>query len=378
MTDSNQKDQCPTKSFDVAIKNLLRSMAETHEQSVEKGVMGFAQTGNSQPYWVICREKFHSLYLKCNKPSAFESVFRAFYKKYRDDLIEPIIEEGKVYDEWLKTEEILPGPVSDITPKRATKKRSAKISHVDGTLSWTPNATCKGIVLYFDEKDPKFRAVSIPVSEAYVEACKQYAKLYKEKKIHSALPVTILFSLYACVYHVATEEDKEALQENLVSLKEVLQTLLPEGNNDEGSTLNPIKEMIKAFAKNSGMATVLGNMDDGKVNEAFSTLFSSETTEKIGSVIRTVNDKMKDTNTNDIGEVLTKVGSVLSSNEVKEQIKETVDLVQGINSSSAAAAKSPTQVPFDESNTEVVASQTLTDSVTINIPQPEAGASEQE
>jgi len=330
---------CITKNFDTALKGLLRAMTDVYEQTAEKGTMGIVKT-QTQPYWVVCTEKFHSLYLKVNKPESFIPMFKKFFDTYKKDIIDVIIEDGRVYDEWIKVKDVLPSPKN---PEPASsdkkKRRTGKVSHMDGTISWSANATCSGIVLYYGE-DPKFRAINIPISEAYIEACKHYDKSFKEKKEHSPLPATILLCLYACAYHVASKEDAELIQENLISLKEVVDSLVPE-DNGEGNTLNPIKEIMKTFAKQTGMASALGGMGDGKMNEAFNTLFNPETTEKIGNVIKAVNEQMKDTKTDNIGDVLTKVGSVLTSPDIKQQISDTVDGIQKLQATIPTAENTP-------------------------------------
>jgi hypothetical protein len=334
--------------FDVAVKKLLRAMQEVNDAT--SSPMNFAR---SEPYWVICLGKFHAAYLKANNPDGFKPMFRKFYETQRENFKEYIIEEGNVYDEWLKVKDTLPGPgKSKSSNRRSSKSNRARKSN-DDDCSWTPSATCKGHVVYFNTDNEKLRAVSIPLSEAYLHACKHYSDLSKEKGVCSPLPATILHSLYTAISYVRDPEDQDIFDENIANLRDIVESLTPEDSGTEGSTLDPLKGMMKALAKNSGFSSVNG-ADESQINNVLGTLFNSETSNKITNVVKTVTEQISTTNSNNVSDVIGQIGSLLQNPTLSDMVKDTVESAQRLEGTIPTAETVSQQAPPPTSVTTVI------------------------
>ena len=342
-TPSTVAESVTPDAFDVAVKKLLRAMQEVHEATSNTGPMNFTR---AEPYWVICLGKFHAAYLKANNPDGFRPMFRKFYETHRESIKDQIIEDDKVYDDWIKTKVVIPSSIKS-TSKSGKSHRSRK--HSEDTASWNPHASCKGVVIYFDPTNDKLRAVSIPLSEAYLQACKYYAELSKDKGVCSALPATILYSFYAAMSQVCDPEDVEALTANVESLKDVVDSLTPESTGTEGSTLEPLKDMMKALAKNSGIPG-MAQGDDSQINSALGTLFSAETSDKISNVVRSVTEQISTKSGDNVGDVVSQIGQLLQNPTLTDMVKDTVESAQKLQDSiptqqSVDSTPSPTGVP---------------------------------
>lgn len=325
-TSSTPNESVAPDAFDVAVKKLLRTMQDVHEATDKTSPMNF---NRADPYWVICLGKFHAAYLKANNPDGFKPMFRQFYETHRNSIMEQIIEDNQVYDDWIKTKEVFPAPGKSIQ-KSGKNHRSRK--HNDDTASWNPHASCKGLVIYFDSHNEKLRAVSIPLSEAYLQACKHYAELSKDKGVCSPFPATILYSFYAAMSAVCDPTDLEILTENVESLKDVVDSLTPESTGTEGSTLEPLKDMMKALAKSSGIPGMNAG-DDSQINSALGTLFSAETSDKISNVVRSVTEQISTKGGDNVGDVVSQIGQLLQNPTLTDMVKDTVDSAQRLQDS---------------------------------------------
>jgi uncharacterized protein YjgD (DUF1641 family) len=312
--------------------------------------MNFAR---SEPYWVICLGKFHAAYLKANSPDGFKPMFRTFYEAQRESFKEYIIEDKHVYDEWLKVKETLPGPGKAKSSNRRSSKSNRARKSNDDDCSWTPSATCKGHVVYFNTENEKLRAVSIPLTEAYLQACKHYSELSKEKGVCSPLPATILYSLYTAISYVKDPEDQDVFDENISNLRDIVESLTPEDSGTEGSTLDPLKGMMKALAKNSGFSSVNG-ADESQINNVLGSLFNSETSSKITNVVKTVTEQISTTNSNNVSDVIGQIGSLLQNPTLSDMVKDTVESAQRLENSIPTAETVGVQEPLPASTATVI------------------------
>jgi hypothetical protein len=352
-TPSTVTENVTPDAFDVAVKKLLRAMQDVHEATTQTCPMNF---NRAEPYWVICLGKFHAAYLKANHPDGFRPMFRKFYDTHRENIKAQIIEDDQVYDDWIKTKVVVHNSIKS-TSKSGKNHRSRK--HTEDSSSWNPHVSCKGLVIYFDPNNDKLRAVSIPLSEAYLQACKYYAELSKDKGVCSPLPATILYSFYAAMSQVCDPQDLEALTANVESLKDVVDSLTPESTGTEGSTLEPLKDMMKALAKNSGIPG-MNQGDDSQINSALGTLFSAETSDKISNVVRSVTEQISTKSGDNVGDVVSQIGQLLQNPTLTDMVKDTVESAQRLQDSIPTqqnVSGTPVGVPTASSGPDSAADQ---------------------
>jgi hypothetical protein len=146
-------------TLDSSIKGLLKTITAIGNHG-KIGSMDFLKT--SKPYWNLCCDKFHAAYVKARNPDGFRDMFYNFYDKNRDRFVEDVVCDGEINDEWLKNKEVKTGTSSK-------KKKSA-----DEFGFSLKSIACRGEIIYFDESNEKIRNVSIPITEAYLAACKIY------------------------------------------------------------------------------------------------------------------------------------------------------------------------------------------------------------
>lgn len=345
---SVEKQELPTESFDAAFKGLMETAMQVEREVTD----AFSMKKVVQPYWALCITKLYTSYIAAENPDGFKEMFRNFYKEYRKQLIEPLMDSDGMNDSWLKVKEILPAPFDNDGKKRPKN------------LFGAPEIL-EGLVLYF-QTERKYRAFCIPISKVYRVACEHYVEMEKEKSVHSPLPAAILYNFYAAFLHVCKDKDKKAILKNVEVIKEIVVELSPEEGSDNGSTFSPLKEMMKRFAKSSGMPLD----DSGKMEEAIGQLFKPETTEKINKLVKTVTESFTaSTETNgvpDIDKVLSNIGTALQKPELRDILSEQTKNITNLQASIPTAenpvggALSPTVSPTSTA-TPASAASSITD-----------------
>jgi hypothetical protein len=325
MATVTEKEKTPQDDFGTAVSGLLKTLKNTHEVTQNKSVLSFA---SSESNWSICNGKFRTTFISVNKPDNFKPIFRTFYNEFRADLIVPILDDGAVCDDWLKDQKIINMPWMKKSGKKSTRIRS------DDDFSWSTETNLKGVVIYFDKSDEKMKRIAIPLTEAYCCAVKHFKKeSTKKEAVYISLPASILFHLYACVYHVAKKDDKEAIKANMISMKEIVDSLTPEGSNDkEGSTLNPMKDLVRGLAKTMG-----GGVDSEKISGMLTSMFSEEASKKMSEIVKNVSEKVgnisgKDGNT-DITAMMSSVGKILMEPTAQDLLRSTIEEAGKLNDS---------------------------------------------
>lgn len=332
MSTLEKKRECPTDSFDVAFRTLCRTMTEIKSETATGGSFDLH---SKDPYWAICCGKIYSAYIQIDNPELFKPMFVAFYEKYRDELIQQISDEEGINDEWIKVREVLPHPGAVRSSKGSKSSRGSSKRANDG-LSWSSVQSVEGHVLYYSDNE-KHRAVSLPFTKAYLVACAHFVKLRKEKEICSSLPAQLLFSFYSAIYHICDEEDKLDIKNNVTNLKEMVAVLTPEESSESGA-LDPLKNIMKMFAKQTGLGGEGG--DTSQMSNALTNIFTPEVSKKIGDVVTKVTDSIKKAGETtgadgkpNIDGVIGAIGNVFQSNEVQGMLKETVGTIANLQNS---------------------------------------------
>jgi len=297
-------------TLDGSIRALLKVVSQIKDRS--NGTLDLLKT--SKPYWHLCAEKFHAAYTKAKNAEGFRDMFRVFYDKHQDKFTEDVVDEdGDINDEWLKNKEVL---------VKNKKKKS-----VDDAIFSLRNINCRGEVIYFDESNEKIRNVSIPISEAYLAACKIYADGAKNGE-YSPLPAQLLHNLFNLMTHICDKEEKEEVEKNVKALKEIIENLSDENQVEDGtgSTLNPLTSVMKTFADKFGLGGEGGfNVDN--LQKTVSNIFSDDTTSKMKEMFNTFSEKVKLDEAKDISSIISNVSDAMKDPSLQDTLKETLGAV---------------------------------------------------
>jgi hypothetical protein len=294
--------------LDTSIKALLRVISQI--QSRSSGNVDFMKS--SKPYWHLCIEKFHAAYIKAKNPDGFQDMFNTFFEKHLSKFTEEVIDEdGDINDEWLKNKEVQ-------TPKGNKKKKT-----IDESSFSLRNINCRGEVIYFDESNEKVRNVSIPISEAYLAACKIYADGAKRGE-YSPLPAQLLTALFSVMLEVCDKEYEKEVRKNVKSLKEIVEQLTngeEENTSGTGSTLDPISGLLNQVKKKLNLGD---NLDLSSLEKITSGLFDSDVTNKVKGIWDTFNEKVNLKEGADLSTIISNVSDAMKDGELQERLKGTI------------------------------------------------------
>lgn len=302
-------------TLDGSIRSLLRVISQIKDVS-RSAVSDLLTT--SKPYWHLCSEKFHAAYTKAKNPEGFRDMFNTFFEKHIDKFTEEVVDEdGDINDEWLKNKEVI--------SKSSKKKKSDDYSFS------LKNINCRGEIIYFDESNEKIRNVSIPITEAYLAACKIYSDGAKNGE-YSPLPAQLLFNLFNVMSFVCDESYADKVKKNVKALKEIIDNLTDEteqNDTETGSTLNPITGVMKTFAKKFGLdgSNGAGGFNIGNIEKTVSSLFSDDVADKMKNVFNSFTEKVNLGDAKDIGSIISNVSDAMKDPALQENLKETLSSV---------------------------------------------------
>jgi hypothetical protein len=302
-------------TLDSSIKGLLKIISAIGNNG-KIGSMDFLKT--SKPYWNLCCDKFHAAYVKARNPEGFRDMFYNFYDKNRDRFVEDVVSDGEINDEWLKNKEVFPAPGASAGSK---KKKSA-----DEFGFSLKSIACRGEIIYFDESNEKIRNVSVPITEAYLAACKIYVDGAKSGE-YSPLPAQLLFFLYQIMYHVCDTDDQDVMKSNVAALREIVESLTSEEatSSGEGATLEPIKGMMKTLANKFGVNGDASKFLEGDgIQKAISGIFSEEVTGKMKNMWSTFQEKVKIDDSKDIGALISNIGEAIKDPSLQSTLQEGI------------------------------------------------------
>jgi hypothetical protein len=311
-----KKDPVESSTLDSSIKGLLKVISSIGNN----GKLGVDFMKTSKPYWNLCCDKFHAAYIKARNPEGFRDMFYNFFDSRREKFVEDVVSDGEINDEWLKNKEVLPIPGSGAGKK---KKSSDEFGFSLKSIS------CRGEIIYFDATNEKIRNVSIPITEAYLAACKIYVDGAKNGE-YSPLPAQLLYNLFLIIYHVCDTEDQEVMKANCHSLKEIVDSLTSEDeiNDGTGATLEPIKGMMKSLADKFGLSGDASKLMEGDgIQKAISGIFSDEVTGKMKNMWNTFQDKVKIDDTKDIGSLINNIGEAIKDPSLQNTLQEGISTI---------------------------------------------------
>jgi hypothetical protein len=242
-------------------------------------------------------------------------MFLNFLNKHKDEFTSEVVDEesGDLNDNWIKNKEVL----------NQDKKKGKKKSGDDVSFSLR-NINCRGEVIYFDESNEKIRNVCIPISEAYLAAVKIYIDGSKKGE-YSPLPAQFLVALWSVMSHIAEdEEDKEAINSNIKSLKEIVDQLTngDESDDETGDTLNPLTGIMNKFAKKFGLGGENG-MDLASIEKTVSGLFNGENNiaDKAKTIFSKFSEKANIKEGADLSTIISNVSEAMKDGDIQNEIK---------------------------------------------------------
>lgn len=298
-------------TLDNSIRSLLKVISQIQNGSNSGDFMK-----SSKPYWHICTEKFYAAYIKAKNPEGFRSMFYEFFEKRIDKFTEDVVDsDGDINDEWLKNKEVM------------STKTSKKKKIVDETSFSLRNINCRGEVIYFDESNEKIKNVSIPISEAYLAACKIYSEGAKKGE-YSPLPAQLLVALFTVISEVCGSEHKKELENNVKSLKDVVDQLTngEETTSTQGSTLDNLGSILNAAKSKLGID--LGkDMDFSNIEKTVSNIFDSDITGKVKNIWGKFNDKVNMNETKDLGSIISSVTDIMKDSEIQADLQDAITSV---------------------------------------------------
>jgi hypothetical protein len=295
-------------SLDASIRGLLKVISQI--QNVYSAKDGSFLGGSSKPYWHICIEKFHAAYIKAKNPDGFRDMFHSFFSKHREKFVKSVIdEEGDINDEWLKNKEVL--------SMTSRKKKSSD----EGVFS-LKNINCRGEVIYFDETNEKIKNVSIPISEAYLTACKIYSDGAKRGE-YSPLPAQLLVALFTLMSDVCEDKYKEGVSDNVKELKDVVEQLTNgEEETTTGSTLDGLGSILKKAQQSLNLN--LGDINSSNIEEKVSSILDPNITGKFKTMWNRFNEKVNLQQGADLGSIITNVSDAMKDKDLQNELQSTI------------------------------------------------------
>jgi hypothetical protein len=287
-----------SNNFDTSIKNFFELIFEIHDK--KNGSM------SSQKLWMIWANKFSNLYAKgvakAKNSEAFYEPFLNFYSENENDINKPIFTENEdgntlVNDSWLKNIE---------NTKTKTNEND-----------WSPSSSvCKGKIIYFDNTDPKLKAISIPVSEIYNCSILLYKEKGEKESVCKTYPAKFLFCFYK-IYGCLLPEN-ENIKNNITQLYEHIESLTPIKNTEGlNSNLGGVGKILSGVLSTAGIQ----NFDTKNIDKLINTASSEQNINKMGNVVKEVmsvfSNSSNSTNTEDI---IGNIGKVIQSPIIKEVI----------------------------------------------------------
>ncbi|CAH6418721.1 Hypothetical protein POVN_LOCUS441 [uncultured virus] len=344
------------KDFDTSIKALLHTAFEIHDKAYGSSA--------AHQLWMVWANKFFTAYVKSKNPDAFHGMFLGFLSEYSKEIAAPIFlekdDETLVNDNWLRDESVKKGPGIKASIVKEKKASSG---------SWSPSemSRCKGAVIYFDNDNPKFVAVSIPLSDIYRQAVKLYKDKGDKDPSYSILPGKILLYFYSILHNVVSDAhpDKELITKNVKQLATFIEQLTPtEGTTSEssGAGFAGISKVMAQVMKSAGMDT--SGISENGINSMLGNALNEKAVagmgKVVGEVIKAVQGATSDTKATGpqgISEVLGNLGKALQTDSVKNAVVETATAAQ--QQSAALEASIPTAASVATTFGDAVASTGL-------------------
>lgn len=306
------------KTVNKHITDLIEISKEVHDKAY--GAM------SDQTLWMTRLTKFQSSYIKSKNPMAWIRLFSEFFDVHSERIAEDVFieeeEDTKVNDSWLRCE-------TNFETRSAT---------AGAGTGWTPRqATCKGYVLYYDPA-PKYRAVSIAISEIYLCAC----KLSKEKGSTNtrmfSYPVHILYNLYALFSTAVSplDESHKQLVKNTKVLKAFLDEISPVADSGVGDGMKGFSKIMASVMKSAGIDI---GANSEQLESAMQSTMQGDAVQTMGKVVSKIMQSVGAGETKDesTDAVLDRLGDVFKDRELRDMLstsaKETADKVATLSAS---------------------------------------------
>ena len=289
-----------TDSFDHHLTQLLR--VATRISNASSGV-------TSNPVWVTWTVKFLQAYNAAKNPPAYHEMFIRYLNEGGVDLASPIMtDDGRVQDSWLRD-------------SKTTKSK-------DGSWSLS-GIQPRGQVIYFSP-DPKYKTVSIPITEIYLAAMKLYHDNRNKDTFAAVAPSSILYNLYGIYAAILPSSAPE--RSTIIKNKDAMQGAIEmSGVSDVnsitsqpgGGALKDVKSLMRTVIERTGFE--IPAEDAEKMEKTVSTLVEGDILSHITRVVGSATSGGSGTDSAgnpDIGAILANVGQALQNTQVKTAISE--------------------------------------------------------
>lgn len=286
-----------------SITLLLNTSIEIHDSAYGQ---------SKQMFWFTCVNKFYSVYTKINDAEKFKSMFLKFYEDNKDFFNKPIFyddEKGNshVNDSLLKNSE----------------KNQASSSKSSG--SWSPKEIgCKGLVIYYKPGEEKFKAICVPISEIYQCAVKEWKQKNESDSNVRTFPGKILLSLYG-IFKFGVSEQHANIDKNFVMLSEFIEQISDNKSGKSNDTMSAISKAMASVIKETGMG---GDINASELQAVLSTALTGDAAKNVTKILGQVMSTIETADTNNISDVLGKVGTALQTKEMATMAEQTINQAQ--------------------------------------------------
>ena len=287
-------------TFDLHLTNLLK---------VAIKIAGATNGISSTPVWVSWTSKFLQAYNTAKNPSAFHEMFMRYFNDNAGDLTTPIMGAGgRVQDGWLR--------------------ECKNVKNHEGTWSMS-GIQPRGQVIYYSN-DPKFKSVSVPLTEIYLAAIKLYRDSKDKDMFAATAPSNVMYNLYSIYASLlpTSAPERSGIVANQESMRQALELsgvsdVNSTTNQSGGGALKDVKSLMRTVIERTGIDIPPEQAD--QMEQTVSTLMDGDVLSHITKVVgtATASGEGSDKGGNpDIGAILANVGQALQNSQVRSAISD--------------------------------------------------------
>jgi hypothetical protein len=306
------------ENFDKNIKSLFRIIQEISNTC-----------NNDNTRFSTCSAKFCANYLKANNPPFFMDLFYGVYQRHRLHFVTPIYQNDNFNDEWLTNE-----TSNDVSENIGKKKKGFSIS------------VPKGVVIFLDPREPKLMTYSIPLTEIYLQACKNFDQCRKKDSVCD-LPPRFLFYVFSCmryaVSHIESNcTDLPFIDENIKSLEMMMLSQPQENPNKTGSGMNILNNLINTVREKT-------NFDPQNISKSLEGVLGKDFSSKLSKGMEILQRNVGE-NPSGIESIAQGIAKTFTDPELKETMGDVLSKANGLISSMTGSTVGDTKTidPADQ------------------------------